>query len=377
MKRLVFIVVVLGLVSQLAMLAQQDSDSGGALNISATTHDSIKEWDTTINRMVQSRELVARVIRADPILQDRQHETLVQHYQGVRVYGGSLSRQTSRGVTVSILGTLLTGIALDPVPGLSAVQALTMIQNVSGGTLVGTDSPELIIFRTLIGTYALSYRATMSDAKTYYVDASSGEVLWTVDEVKTQRAVGVGTGVLGDRKKIASRKAAGAFRTHDELRPASIRTYDTRGSEVVNNRLLLGQAFDSDFPTDLDNTWTHPAVVDAHVHTGWTEDYLYKEQTWKGVDDQNSAITSIVHSGLKNNAYFLRGPYGPDGRCVRLREHRRWCPRHSTRYRGTRVHARRHKRVPQTAHWRRPWLSVLLPSAWTDERYVQRRLLCL
>ena len=43
MKRWSFLVVVLGLVSQSAMLAQQDSDSGGVLHIQATTHDSIRE----------------------------------------------------------------------------------------------------------------------------------------------------------------------------------------------------------------------------------------------------------------------------------------------------------------------------------------------
>ena len=316
MKRLVFIIVVLGLALQLVMLAQQDLDSGGVLNIQATTHDSIRAWDTTIDTMVQSRELVAHVTHADPTLQDRQHETLVQYYQGVRVEGGSLSRQTSRGVTVSILGKLRTGIELNPVPGLSPVQALTMIQNVSGSTLVGADSPELIIFPRLIGTYALSYRATMSNAKTYYVDASSGAVLRTVDEFNTQRSVGTGTGALGDRKKVASKQAAGAFRTHDELRPASIRTYDMRGSIPARNRMLLGLfgggAFDSDFPTDLDNTWTYSAAVDAHVHTGWTEDYFYKQQNWKGVDNQNSHISNII--GLnETNAYSYPPPYGPDG----------------------------------------------------------------
>ena len=315
MKRWSFLIVVLGLVSQSAMLAQQDPASGEALHISAATIDSIREWDANLGGMVQTRDLAVHVTFDDPVLQDRRHETFVQYYQGVRVYGGSLSRQTSRGVTVSIIGTLLTGIALDPVPGLSTDQALAVMRNVSGGTPVGTDVPELIIIRTLVGTYALSYRAMMSNGKTYYVDASSGEVLWTVDEVKTQSAVGVATGALGDRKKIATLAAAGTFRTHDELRPAPIRTYDTRGSASAFKRIdRRASTFDSDFPTDSDNTWTNPAVVDAHVHTGWTQDYLYKQQDWKGVDNQNSPIMSVVHSGFKNNAHFR--PLWSDGRGI-------------------------------------------------------------
>ena len=156
MKRAVVMVIALGLVSQSETLAQQTSTAGVVLNVRATTDDSIREWDATIDGMVQSRELAVGVVRDDPVLQDRRHESLVQYYQGIPVYGGGLSRQTSRGVTVSILGTLLTGIALDPVPGLSADQVVTILRNVSGGTLVGADIPQLIIFRTLIGTYALS-----------------------------------------------------------------------------------------------------------------------------------------------------------------------------------------------------------------------------
>ena len=153
----------------------------------------------------------------------------------------------------------------------------------------------------------------MSDGKTYFVDASSGDVLLTVDEIKTQSAVGVGTGALGDRKKIATTGAAGTFRPHDQLRPAPIRTYDTRGGDEAFRRIdTQGLAFDSDFPTASNNVWTNPAVVDAHVHTGWTQDYLYKQQNWKGVDNRNSDVISVVHSGFTNNAHFRR--LSSDGR---------------------------------------------------------------
>ena len=317
MKRLIVVALSLLFVIQTGGSAQQTDTriSSGVVSVQAATVDSIREWDANISGMLQTRDLAIQVTLDDPVLQDRRHETLAQYYQGVRVYGGSLSRQTSRGVTVSIIGSLLAGIALNPIPGLSAEQALAVMRNLSGGTPVGTDAPELIIVQTLIGTYALSYRATMSDSKTYFVDASSGDVLWTIDEVRTQSAVGVGTGALGDQKKIATMGAAGAFRSHDGLRPAPIRTYDTRGSDGAFSRLdELGVAFDSDFPTASNNVWTNPAVVDAHVHTGWTQDYLHQQQGWKGVDNRNSAIMSVVHSGFKDNAHFH--PLFSDGRGV-------------------------------------------------------------
>jgi len=141
-------------------------------------------------------------------------------------------------------------------------------------------------------------------------------VLWTTDEIQTQSQVGVGIGVLGDTKKISTTRAAGSFRTHDQHRPAPIRTFDTRGSEETLNRLLQppGAAFDSDFSVDGDNTWANPPVVDTHVHSGWTEDYLFKQFGWTGIDNRRGTITSAFHTGLLNNAFFISPPFGADGR---------------------------------------------------------------
>ena len=107
--------------------------------------------------------------------------------------------------------------------------------------------------------------ATMSDLKTYIVDAATGSVLWTIDEVHTQTQIGSGTGANGEPKKMSTTQVAGGFRAHDQLRPAPIRTFDTRGSEVTLNRLLLppGPPVDGDFSIDADNTWADPPVVDA------------------------------------------------------------------------------------------------------------------
>ena len=134
--------------------------------------------------------------------------------------------------------------------------------------------------------------------------------------MQTQNQIGTGTGALGDTKKMSTTQVAGGFRTHDQLRPAPIRTFDTRGSEVALNRLLLppGAAVDGDFSVDADNAWADPAVVDTHVHAGWMEDYLFKQVGWTGIDNRGSTITSAVHTGLVNNAFFISPPFGADGR---------------------------------------------------------------
>ena len=255
----------------------------GLVAVHATTPAELRAWDTALNQMVRASQLIVLDSRADPDIEGRRHESLGQYDQGIPVYGGSLSRQTANGVTVSIIGTVLEGISTDPAPSLSADHVVVALAKTSGGGLVG--DARLVIFPTLVGEYRLAYRATMSDMKTYIVDATSGALLWTTDEIQTQRQVGVGIGVLGDTKKISTTQVAGGFRTHDQHRPAPIRTYDTRGSEETLNRLLLppGAAVDSDFAVDTDNAWADPAVVDTHVHSGWTEDYLFKQVGWTGI----------------------------------------------------------------------------------------------
>ena len=128
-------------------------------------------------------------------------------------------------------------------------------------------------------------------------------------------AVGSG-GALGDAKKVSTNRVAGTFRTEDQLRPAEILTLDTRGSEAALDRLINGVAFDSDIATDSDNTWTDAPVVDAHVHIGYSYDYFFQRHGWAGLDDQDSRIFDAVNdfSVLPNNAFFVRAPFGPEGR---------------------------------------------------------------
>ena len=202
----------------------------GRLTVAAATPAELRSWDGTIDQFVQRGELVMRSMREDPVLAGHRHETFIQSYWGIPVYGGSLVRQTAGGVTVSVIGTLLTGITVDPTPTLSAARVAAILGEVSGASR--REPPvrrDLTVFRLFDGTDRLTYRATLTDMRTYFVDADTGQVVWSTAAVVTQREVGLGTGAVGDHKKISATQAAGTFRSHDQLRPAPIRTYDTGG----------------------------------------------------------------------------------------------------------------------------------------------------
>ncbi len=304
------------LLSPASVVAQSHQGLVSISAVSTLTGSELRESDVLVDRMIRANELVLQAAYDDRSLPDRRHERLSQYYRGVPVYGGDVSRQTAKGVTVSVFGTVYTPIDVEPTPSLSVDEATALLESVSGTTPVQDSRPILTILPTFAGRYALTYRATMRNARTYFLDAHSGHVLMETDEKMTESAVGDGRGVFGDAKKVSANRVAGTFRAQDQLRPAEILTLDTRGSDARLDRMVDGLSFDSDIATDSDNTWTDAGVVDAHVHTGWTYDYFLQRHGWAGLDGRNSRIYDVVNnfSVLPNNAFFIRAPFGPGGK---------------------------------------------------------------
>jgi thermolysin len=132
----------------------------------------------------------------------------------------------------------------------------------------------------------------------YFLDATSGELAWSLDETTTQAAaVGRGRGTLADEKKISTESLAGAYRTQDRLRPLSIQTFDMRGNlaETLNVLNRRRPFLPADLASDSDNTWEDGPVVDAHVYTAWTYDYYFKRFNRFGLNGQNRGVFSVVH----------------------------------------------------------------------------------
>ena len=290
----------------------------GQIAVTATTPTALRQWDTWVDRMVRDGGLQLRQSHDDTLIDGRTHQRFGQYYEGVPVFGGDIVRQLDRGLTVSIYGTAYTAIDLDTTAALSHEEATGIIETLSGTALPPSSAPELTILpRTETGGYVLTYRArvmSQTDLTMYFIDAHSGDVVLQFSDLKTQRAtlpcdncdVGDATGVLGDRKKISVRSAAGVYMASDELRPPTIATYDMRGSLNKTIDVLRGvrPLFDSDFATDTDNLWTDGANVDAHVYAGFTYDYLFKRFGYpRGLDNNNVPIISLVHPVRRQDVF--------------------------------------------------------------------------
>jgi thermolysin len=141
----------------------------------------------------------------------------------------------------------------------------------------------------------------------YFIDALTGSIVEKRDDAKRQ-SVGTGSGVFGGEKKISTTLQGGTYIAADALRPPVLDTFTMRGNVLSADRFLNGlrPLVPSDYASDSDNRWTDGAVVDAHVHSGWTYDYLFKRFGRLGLDNRNLPITNIVHPAVFND-YFVYG----------------------------------------------------------------------
>ena len=288
----------------------------GPLEIGAaasTGMSSLRRFDALVETLAAGGELVLASSRPDLQLQGRTQQFLQQYHEGVPVLGAGVSRQLAGGATVSLLGTVETGIELDPQPRFQSAEALELLEQQTGAGALANALPELVIVQVPSGRYVLAYRATMRDLRTYYLDAHGGFIVHDVSAMKEQN-VGAGNGILGQRKKLSTSRSGGTFQAYDRLRPAELITLDLRYDSERFEALLVGDAVwaSSDVASDADNTWTDPAVVDGHAYIGLTYDYLATRQGWHGVDGRNGRIFSMVNieRGF-DNALFAFPPFGP------------------------------------------------------------------
>lgn len=282
------------------------------ISVAATTQSAVAESNATIARMQQAGELTSVGTQDDREIPGRQSQTLQQMYKGIPVEGGSVSLQKAGPATISAFGTLFTGVSVDTTPAIAPIDAARIIEKEANAFIAFGATPTLVIVPSPAGTFALTYKATVTGAITYYVDAFTGDVLRAVDDKNYD--TGIGTGTLGEPKKMATTVIGGTYRTKDALRPAGISTFDTGGSAAVLSRMENGNlATDNDLATSTTNTWTNGYYVDAHSNTGLTYDYFFRQHNWSGLDNKNRPMSAIVHSGLVNNAYFISPPFGPNG----------------------------------------------------------------
>ena len=228
---------------------------------------------------------------------------------------------------MSIFGILSPGLELSVEPALSSSAAGQALLTMAGNEPVMLTAPEVVILRLDDGDHRLAYTSAVSgsgDVIRAFIDAHTGIELMRYTVIQTQQAaVGTGVGVLGDRKKLSVESTAGTYIAFDRHRPPIIETLDMRGSVAHTKNWLIGQVPHtvSDIASDSDNVWSDVAVVDAHVHVGWTYDYYFKRFGRSGFDGRNGPIDIVVNAVSQQGARAL-----PDADYFTFAVNAFWCP---------------------------------------------------
>ncbi|MDQ3070159.1 MAG: M4 family metallopeptidase [Acidobacteriota bacterium] len=320
-----------GLLSLLLIAAATAPAAAQETRVAPRALAALRDWDRRVTSDLRSGDLRRTSLRDDTLVVGHRHERLDQYFRGVRVYGGDLSRQMDgAGQTVSIFGTIYDGIAVDVAPRLPQAEAKRRIETLGGAALGESRQPELLVLPLDGGGFALTWHErvlspTAGTLMAYFIDADTGAVVQARNDIKTQSAVGRGTGVLGDAKKMSVSPQSGTFFARDDLRPPDILTYDLKGNvnrvlQFINGQISLGT---NDLAVDADNVWTDGAAVDAHSYAGYTYDYFFKRFDRRGLNNNNIRMVSLVHPVRRQdiqtatpfvlNLFYLNAAYFGNG----------------------------------------------------------------
>ena len=258
----------------------------------------------TLSRLID-RRVAAGTLRLAAVQHEeggaRVHERFNVYSKGLKVWGAQVLRHRLNGKVYLIDGDLRAGQTPEIEPAFGPSRAVSLARAGLGDPAYRPEGPAELLLYPVAGGIRPAYRtahAKFGSRIVSFVDAVTGGLLFRYEDLRTSAAVGTGTGVLGDTKKMSTTLEGGTYYAVDQMRPAAITTGSCRNG--------TGTVY---YVTDDDNRWTSDGtVVDGHAYLGWTYDYYYLVHGRKGMDDKNRELVLSVHLGTNyENAFFDPG----------------------------------------------------------------------
>ena len=275
----------------------------------AETGPSAADWGRRIENLQRAGSLRLRSSREDTMVDGRVHDRLDQYVGDVRIFGAQIVRQRSAAGVESVFGQLHPDPGIPLEPALARDAAVARVVEIAGRGPIGGQAPELVVLPE-DGGYRLVWfvHARFADVVVaLFLDAQDGREVRRYSAMQRQSAVGTGSGVLGERRKLSTRSISGGFLADDELRPPVFQTLDLQGDHLRAWQMLDGDVSpaQSDTAFDADNAWTDGVVVDAHAGLGFTYDYFFARFNRRGFDDRDRPIRAMVHAARRDDPLAL------------------------------------------------------------------------
>ncbi|MCB0396014.1 MAG: M4 family metallopeptidase [Flavobacteriales bacterium] len=265
------------------------------------------------------------------------HDRYTQTYSGVQVFDAELTVHSQNGLARSANGKWVAGLSLDVQPAVSSITAVaTAMQRANAHVYMWEDKnaetllkrlrndpdatyypkAELVIidptFSGIPSAYKLAWQIDIFSVEPlsrqwYFVDASSGEVLMTLDQIHTDNAFGTAATMYNDTVSIVTDSLApDSFRLREVRDGVRIETYD------MNKGIFYGDAVDF---TDDDNFWDNfnsqhdEAATDGHWGGEVTHDYYLQYHGRNSFDNLGSPMLSFLHFRDKYQNAFWNGEF--------------------------------------------------------------------
>ncbi|MBD0371886.1 MAG: M4 family metallopeptidase [Pyrinomonadaceae bacterium] len=298
-----------------------------------------------VSKLRLQKRLAAKGIAADDVKTlrvfedkdkaERAHTHFQQTHNGVPVFGGQaiVHLDTVTGAeAVETTDNLVEGVDVNTTPNLAANAAIKAAKDKykekKGCDDCFTDAPkaDLWILRHE-GVDYLVYRVQLSrldgtentSEPVYFINAHSGELVWSYDNLQTQSATGTGSSLYSGTQSITTYLSAGNYYMEDVNR--GIGTFDNRNTARISAFTGAITSFGSVYRfSDTDNIWnstTQRAGVDAHYGATKVYDYFLNvhgrngidgnggPRTYASINGTTGLISSIVHFGKSyNNAFW-------------------------------------------------------------------------
>lgn len=310
-----FVLPLLAATGLITSIGAQTPRGAQAVSLDATSAnvDRLRQSDVAINRLLREGRLERENRVFDTLASGADHQRLQQRHHGIPIWASTITLQERSGVPVSTFGEVYDGLdGLDTTPTLAPGDARARAAAYAGVELGASVRATLYVLASdgvpprLAYTVRAVNRSLLSFL--YFVDAHTGALIEERLDTRLQTAaVGIGRGVVPGDKKISASSIGGQYVLADLLRPQQIQTFDMRGDVDAVLAVLNGtrSLTTSDLGTDADNRWTDPALVDAHVYSGWAYDYFFKRFNRLGLDGVTLPIINIVHPARREDVFAL------------------------------------------------------------------------
>lgn len=235
------------------------------------------------------------------------HVRFQQTYRGVKVFEGEAISHVARDGAVTLTDALRRDVSVDVEPSLDKELALDLaLEHLDRDGTIEVSIEELVVLprgdRSATDRLTWHFKVFAEDdelgpaQRDTFVDAHTGEVVWSFDSLETSASVGTGKTMHSGDTSISTDSTAGTYYLRDLTRGAGNYTCNMKNRSVATcSQTSFASATNVFGNNDLANTDAATAAADAHFGMQTTWDFFLNTFGRNGINGAGKNTYSRVH----------------------------------------------------------------------------------